>query len=75
MSFEEYWEEIIEINKLPNIVARQLPMSLSDKTKKKLTKICAEETIRLIKEVIEEINNGSVESVDFLINKKLEARQ
>ena len=50
---------------------QQLPSLLSETTKKKLMKRRPEETARLINTTIDEVNRGSVESIDSLVKKRL----
>ena len=72
MAFEQFWEEVEKIGVLPEMAIKQLPSSLSQDTKKKLIIVGAEKTANLLLEVIDVINHGSVESIDFLLSKRLE---
>lgn len=49
----------------------QVPQILSNETKKRLSRKTPEEVSRILKEAIDEINRGSVETVDALTQKKL----
>ena len=69
--FSEYWAKIAKLNALPEMAIRQLPESLSTDTKEKLMKMRPEETIRILEAAIDQINNGSVESIDSLVRKRL----
>ena len=71
MTFEDYWLEVEKLKVLPAMAIQQLPSSLSATTKKKLMKKQPEETARLINTAIEEVNRGSVESIDSLVKKRL----
>lgn len=71
MTFEEYWTEVEKLKVLPATAIQQLPSSLSENTKKKLMKRLPDETVRLITTAIEEINRGSIESIDSLVRRRL----
>lgn len=71
MTFEEYWAEVEKLNALPQMAIQQLPSSLSVFTKKRLFKMRPEETADLLNTAIEEVNRGSVESIDCLVRKRL----
>ena len=71
MTFEEYWGEVEKLKALPGMAIQQLPASLSATTKKKLMKKPPEETAELLNTVIEEVNRGSVESIDSLVRKRM----
>lgn len=71
MTFEEYWGEVEKLKALPGMAIQQLPSSLSATTRKRLMKREPEETARLINTAIEEIDRGSVESIDSLVRKRL----
>lgn len=71
MTFEEYWSEVEKLKVLPQMAIVQLPASLSDYTKKRLMKLKPEETAKLINTAIEEVNRGSIESIDSLVKKRL----
>ena len=71
MTFEEYWTEVEKLRILPGMAIQQLPSSLSPETKKRLMRKRPEETVELIKAAIEEVNRGSVESIDSLVRRRL----
>ncbi len=71
MTFEEYWAEVGKLNALPEMAIKQIPLSLSSDTKKRLLQRQPEETANLLNTAIDEINSGSVESIDSLVRKKL----
>ena len=66
MSFEEYWKEVEKLRTLPLMAIQQLPLSLSTETKKRLIKKRPEETAELLNSAIEEVNQGSVESIQLI---------
>ena len=68
--FSEYWREVEKLKALPQMAIQQLPSSLSESTKKRLLNIRPEETLKLMKDAIEQINQGSVESIDSLVRRK-----
>ena len=69
--FSEYWAKVEKIHALPEMAIKQLPASLSTDTKKKLMKMRPEETVKLLNAAIDQVNRGSVESVDSLVRKQL----
>lgn len=71
MTFEEYWAEVEKLEALPQMAIQQLPNSLSESTKKRLMKKRQEEAAGILCAVIEEVNRGSVESIDSLVRKLL----
>ena len=71
MTFEEYWAEVEKLKMLPEMAIQQLPFSLSPETKKRLLRKRPEETAELLITAIEEVNKGSVESIDRLVKEKL----
>ncbi len=69
MNFDELWEQIWEHMNLPNAAKVQLPSSLSDKTKQKLL-LCNKSVIEIAsitEKIVEDINQGSIESIDSLM--------
>lgn len=71
MTFEEYWLEVAKLRTLPGMAIQQLPSSLSAETKRRLLKKRPEETAELLNTAIDEIDHGSVESIDSLVRKRL----
>lgn len=71
MTFDELWVEIEKLHILPDAAISQVPHVLSNETKKRLSRKTPEEVGRILKEAIDEINHGSVETVDALTQKKL----
>lgn len=71
MTFEEYWAEVEKLKVLPPMAIQQLPSALSPETKRRLMRKPPEETVKLLNTAIDEVNHGSVESIDSLIKKRL----
>ena len=69
MSFEEYWSEVEKLKVLPHMAIVQLPASLSIDTKQRLMRRSPEEKAEILRAVIDEIDHGSVESIDSLVRK------
>lgn len=69
MTFEEYWAEVEKRKVLPNTAIKELPSSLSAETKKELIKLRTVETVEIMEAAIDQINRGSVESIDSLARK------
>lgn len=72
MTYEDYWAEVEKLKVLPAMAIRQLPAALKVDTKKKLMMLKTEETAEVLRDAIEQVNRGSVESIDSLIKKKAE---
>lgn len=70
MCFEELWAEVHKMRILPEAAIHQIPQVLSVE-KKKISMQAPESVARMISEIIEEINHGSVESIDSQIRKRL----
>ena len=68
MTFDELWKQV---KGLPDTAMVQVPAVLSPDTKKKLTQKNPVEIRRIISAAIDEINRGSVETVDALVRKRL----
>lgn len=71
MTFEDYWTEVEKLKALPKMAIQQIPSSLSARTKKRLMRKQPEETAAILNIAIEEINRGSVESIDDLVKTRL----
>ena len=65
MTFEEW----IKTTSLPSTAKEQLPEALSPKSKKKLLERTDAEEV--IASAIDEINRGSVETIDVLVRNRL----
>ena len=73
MTFEDLWQDIWMQMKLPGDAKYFLPQSLSEKTKRQLLNSgkSITELARIIVDAVDEINNGSVATIDELVNKSL----
>lgn len=71
MTFEDYWSEVARLNALPTMAIVQLPTSLSYDTKRRMMRKRPEEAAEIIQETSDEINRGSVKSVDALLRSRL----
>ncbi len=70
--FDELWKQAEGI---PEGIKKQIGEDLSQKTKKILEKKKPKEIQTIINEAIEEINRGSIETMDSLIRKKMGKRK
>lgn len=73
--FDELWKEVGELKVLPNTAIEQVPMFLSDKTKRLLMKKSAKEVADIIDAAVDKINHGSVEVLDVLVQKEIKTRR
>lgn len=71
MTFEEYWCEVEKLKVLTQMAIQQLPCSLSASTKRKLMKRSPEDSVEILRVAIDQVNRGSVESIDSLVRKQL----
>ena len=71
MTFDALWVEVEELHMLPEAAIEQVPQILSDDTKKRRSSKTADEVGRILQDAINEINRGSVETVEALTQKKL----
>ena len=72
MTFDELMDAACESATLPNMARILLPSTLSGETKKAVMKLKPEELGLILKDAIDQIDSGSVESVDTLVRKALE---
>jgi hypothetical protein len=72
MSFEELLDQACKSARLPEMARLLLPSTLSEATKDMVLKLTPEEFGRILKSVIDQIDHGSVESVDALVRKALQ---
>lgn len=72
MTFEELLDEACKSANLPNMARILLPSTLSANTKKDAMKLNPEEFGALLADAIDQIDHGSVESVDALVRRRLE---
>ena len=77
MTFDKLWEQVCLTSDLPEGARVHLPTSLSDKTKAIIEKekLSAKELTDIVLNAINQVNGGSVESIDDLVMKSLEKRQ
>lgn len=75
MTFDELWVEIEKLHILPDAAISQVPLVLSEDAKRMLARRTPNEAVRIIEEVVDEIDNGSVQTVDSLVMKKLNRRK
>ena len=75
MTFDELWVEIEKLHILPDAAISQVPHVLSEYSKRMLARRTPNEAVRIIEEVVDEIDNGSVQTVDSLVMKKLNRRK
>ena len=68
MTFEEVWSQV---KGLPDMAMKQVPKTLSDKTKKTLAHKSPEDVATIVKAAIYEIDHGSIERLDTLVQRKL----
>ena len=71
MTFDELMDAACESAALPNMARLLLLRTLSGETKKAVMKLKPEELGIILKDAIDQIDNGSVESVDVLVRKAL----
>ena len=71
MSFEELLDQACKIASLPEMARLLLPSTLSVETKNLVLKLTPEEFGRLLASAIDQINRGTVETVDALVRKAL----
>ena len=69
--FKILMDEIGKLNILSASAVDLLPEDLSARTKKKLLKHSPEEAAQILAEAIEEIEHGSIESMDTLVYRKI----
>ena len=68
MSLDELWARV---KGLPDTAMMQVPLVLTISTKKKYERKIPEEIEQIVSAAIEEINHGSITSLDELINRRL----
>ena len=72
--FDELWKQVEELHVLPNTAIIHIPSFLSDQTKKKLMKKTPREIGEIVKAAVDQIDNGSVEQLDQLVQKQMKER-
>ena len=68
MTFDELWKQV---KGLPDAAIKQVPNIISPDTKNKLVQKSPEEIGSIVSAAIDEINQGSVATVDTLVRKRL----
>ena len=71
MTFEELREKVEQLKIIPDAGIKQIPAVLSVRTKKKLYNRPPEETASIIMNAIDQINLGSIATLDSLVWKQL----
>lgn len=71
MTFEELLDAACKSAQLPNMARILLPSTLSDTTKKAVMKLDSETLGRILKSAIDEIDHGSIESLDAWVRRAL----
>ena len=71
MTFDELMDAACESAGLPSMAKILLPSTLSEETKNTVMKLEPKALGAILKDTIDQINNGSVESVDTLVRKAL----
>ena len=67
MEIEELLERACELAYLPNMAKVQLPGSLSNETKCRIQNMTADELAVVLREAVDQIDHGAVESIDKLV--------
>ena len=73
MEIDELLEQACEIVCLPSTAKDQIPQGLSWETKHRIqeSRISVDELAGILKEAVEQIDHGSIESIDKLIRARL----
>ena len=71
MSFEDLLDQACKSARLPEMARLLLPSTLSEETKKLVLKLEPEAFGAILKATIDQINRGTVETVDALVRKAL----
>ena len=71
MTFEELWEKVDQLGILPGTAIDQIPLALSESTKRRLLRKTPEEIAAIIRSAVSEIDQGSIDTVDVLVRKRL----
>ncbi len=69
MDFEELLDRACESASLPEMARLLLPSTLNAETKNMVLKLSPEELGRILASAIDQINHGSVETVDSLVRE------
>ena len=68
MTFEDMWKTITS---LPSSAIELIPQELSEETKKQLASLGTKRCEEIVKDAIWEIEKGSVEKIETLIQKNI----
>ena len=71
MSFLDVWDKVKGLGVLPEAASMDFPSSLSEDTKRCLSAKTPKEVAVIALDVISEVNSGSVETINNLVNKRL----
>ena len=71
MEIDELLERACEIAHLPSMAKDQIPGSLTNETKRNIQNMTAEELAVILKKAVDQIDHGSIESIDDLFRKML----
>lgn len=71
MTFDELWRTIKDMRVLPETAVIQIPQVLQNDTKKRLCKRSPQDVATIVLPAVDEINRGSIETVDALVRKWL----
>ena len=72
MTFDELLDQACKLAHLPEMARLLLPSTLNEGTKNMVLKLNPEEFSMILKTAIDQIDHGSVESVDALVRKALQ---
>lgn len=71
MIFDDLWRQVTDLKILSNEALRLVPDVLSPKTKSRLSRKKPEEAAEIVQWAINQIDHGSVETLDALVNQRL----
>ena len=74
MSFEDLLDQACKSVRIPEMARLLLHSTLSEETKKLVLKLEPEEFGAILKAAIDQIDHGSVETVDALVRKNMQKR-
>ena len=71
VAFERLWDEIREHEALPDMAVLNMTEALSRETKGRLSALDYERAVSILNSAIDEVNKGSVETVEQLVRKRI----
>ena len=74
ITFEVIWSQVASLHCLPIQAIDHVPNALSNVTKKALMQKSPEEIVTIISGIIDEINAGSVKTIDELVEQRLKRK-